>query len=311
MDIVCYYIAGLGCSGSKTEKPFIINIIKKELKIDDKNIHFECHKDSSAIKNIGKQLTCQKPLRESNFVNNLTDRIITDLQNNNKVFLLGHSFGGMIVNRTTEQLQKKIIDDTLFSNLSVATFGSIYFAKKKNITKINIFNYVSISDVATICNGLEKKNINELPYILKHARNDNICCKVQEEDTSTPIIQICLYRNNEPICKKNTDISDWDEHTSYSDFMSVLLQNRDLYVFNIPMIYTKHNNTFFILDQEISKPSPSTMNASRRSPSTMNTSHRSPSASKNIFNILSWTKSKTRSNIRAGKKSITKKRYRF
>jgi hypothetical protein len=103
--------------------------------------------------------------------------------------------------------------------------------------------------------------------------------------------------------------------------MSVLLQNRDVYVFNIPMIYTKHNNTNFILFHSISNNSPSTMNASRRSPSTMNVSRRSPStmnvsrrspsASKSIFNILSWTKSKTRSNIRAGKKSITKKRYRF
>ena len=103
-DIICYYVAGLGSKNNVEEAKTIQSVF-----LNFKSIHlkYKTHKDSSGFQNILNQLANNLPLQNSNFVYNLAYEIIKDLKfnPNKKVFVLGHSFGGMIVNRTAEIIQ--------------------------------------------------------------------------------------------------------------------------------------------------------------------------------------------------------------
>lgn len=333
-NIICYYVAGLGSEKNEGEEKYITENIFKTT--NQSKINYKTHKDTSAIKNIFKKILHISPLHNSNFVYNLAYDIIVDLQRDNIVFVLGHSFGGMIVNKTAEIIQtifdnkpidrsnliKKINDKintndnesdntnlyyllhllnhpdldkskSLLEKLQIATFGSIYFAKRYEIDKLKIYNYISSSDPANACNGLTKKKI--LPIILKNTYNDLIYSDIQEKekDKDPYIIQICLhkisYKDNTELClinKKNeicdrNRITNWEEHVSYVPFMKALLENKDLNVYNIP---NPNIPTKFILEnKKISN-------------------HSNITDKDNVFSFFS------RKTPKGGKKRITKKR---
>jgi len=102
-------------------------------------------------------------------------QIMQQICSEKKVFLFGHSFGGLIVNRICEEIAKclkeegyfekkygtysgitldKIFDNFMFC-LIAASFGSIYIPKKENLGLINLINYMYINDVAIRCNFQE------------------------------------------------------------------------------------------------------------------------------------------------------------
>lgn len=125
----------------------------------------------------------------------LIEHLIADKQ----VFLFGHSFGGLVVNRICQEMHKCCVDteyhkqfkdkdgnqyikDAAISllmgklnarhqlkNLIAATFGSIYIPERSTHEKINIFNYMLIGDVAIRCNYYEL--IEEVPHHYELDRN--------------------------------------------------------------------------------------------------------------------------------------------
>jgi len=108
--------------------------------------------------------------------------IIQDIITNKQVFLFGHSFGGLIVNRLCQEIHKCVTDTDYYKtfikrdgslyftefdigklrenlkNLIVAAFGSIFIPERTTNASINLFNYMLISDVAIRCNYFELKD---------------------------------------------------------------------------------------------------------------------------------------------------------
>jgi hypothetical protein len=311
-DIICYYVGGFGSENNKDDEKYVIDGILDNIKIDRSQIKYKTHTNRSALLNISKQLVNISPLRSSNFVYNLAYEIIEDLQLNKRVFVFGHSFGGMIVNRTAETIQtifdnkpidrsnlkKKIndkinkndngsdnnnlkkllslleaepdpdLDKILLEKLQIATFGSIYFAKRYEIDKLKIYNYISSSDPANACNGLKKQK--KLPFMLKHDLYGGlIYADIQEKEKIPYIIQICLYNvlltDNTKLCliNKKNEVCDrnrlinWKEHIYYNHFMHVLLVNRDVNIYKTPLD-EKNENSYFFLEKKTDSVKPVT-----------------------------------------------------
>lgn len=294
-DIICYYVGGLFTKEIINEKKYIINTIQNALDIPTTNIKYKTHSSIFAIQQISNQLINRTPLSSDNtFIHKIVYDILIDLENKqiNKVFVLGHSYGGMIVNRAAEIIHamcygnnntdnidnidmdnlpnkltnKKKTNINILKKLSISTFGSIYFANDLNVKNLNIFNYISSSDQANHCNQLFKKPY--LPFTLKIPYIGINCCDIQEKEKDPFIIQICLYKmdlnDNKPLCYKNkknrihkkNKVTNWDEHTHYTFFMSILLKNYDMNVYNLS---SKNKNTFFKLEYKEKKTKPKTI----------------------------------------------------
>lgn len=76
------------------------------------------------------------------------------------VYVAGHSYGGLILNRLCEELQKIADTDPEFKNILKSHFkalavNSIYVTNARNITDIDLINYMNIGDVAIRLNRFE------------------------------------------------------------------------------------------------------------------------------------------------------------
>ncbi len=96
-----YFIYGMGCTENENETK----------QIDNKGsfIKYMCdYKNSIPIKTILKTLCYLKP-SNNKFTKNLTNTIQSNLMNDNhKVLLFGHSYGGALVNLITKELNENI-----------------------------------------------------------------------------------------------------------------------------------------------------------------------------------------------------------
>jgi hypothetical protein len=100
-------------------------------------------------------------------------KIIQQLCDGKEVYIFGHSFGGLVVNRICEEIQLCITDQKYamvyygltqleinrlkkkYKKFQAATFGSIYIPKKQKIVNINIINYMLIGDLSIRTNYYE------------------------------------------------------------------------------------------------------------------------------------------------------------
>ena len=108
-------------------------------------------------------------MRKSREINHETEsfvkKVLRRLNKNKKgqnynVFIFGHSYGGMIVNRLCEELQKLADKDEqlkaiMMKHLHVLTLNSIFITHKNNVKDINIVNMMNFGDVAIRLNRLE------------------------------------------------------------------------------------------------------------------------------------------------------------
>lgn len=239
-DTVWYVVNGFGCFDSNG--PEQQNFISKNANISYDNIKYRCPKTSSAFKCIVKTYLGQIPLKNSKFVINLTEEIFSDLLLKTgddfiykNVVVFGHSYGGAIVNSIAEAFNKMIGGsdenlDEIFKRLSMATFGSIYIPNDSSIDKINILNYISISDVAIKCNQIVPIRFIDMHIFCVMGK---IICKLPEEDKTTKTKQLCLYKDDFPLCvnrrqelsgpkSKNASIFDWREHNYYYLILAIL-----------------------------------------------------------------------------------------
>jgi hypothetical protein len=193
----------------------------------------------------------------------------------NKVFLFGHSFGGLIVNRICEEITKLLKDKTymeekfekkklekygtqyttinyknLFFNfqesLIAASFGSIYIPTRESLGLINLFNYMTIEDIAIRCNfdeiyGWEnykrklfgsKKVIPDnkdldRKYICK---NNDILFKYNTPDIRDKVVFLNKYQENKPTSIESISCDfnmkkQWMHHEEYNELIKLLLDN--------------------------------------------------------------------------------------
>jgi hypothetical protein len=314
-DIICYFVEGLGCSSNSSNITSEIDWIQQwNYNIPRENIKYKCHKYSSGLKCILSTFFNNLPLAESRFVYSLAQEILSDLKNTkyNKIFVYAHSFGGAIINRVAQIINLNIdedIDISYLDKLQIATFGSIFIPPKNTISDINILNYISISDVAIKCNHITPFIFDDLPISLIY--NDNIVCKLQPPTTiSNSIVQICLYKDNIPLCTGRISILKWSEHTSYSLLIGVFLKQQITNAYDFSKIksfspYLTYPRGFNFNSSKSSKSSKSSESSnSSKSSKSSNTSKSSKSSkSSNTSNSSKSSKSSNTSNTSKSSKS--------
>jgi hypothetical protein len=177
-----YFVFGLGCDELQLDEEK--KIFSRNTRIDKSNIILLCHKNSSAIKSIGKTYFNLCPLYDSNFINKFKDSIINNVKDYDKILVYGHSFGGAIVNRVAEELNKEK-DKSFYDKIYMAAFGSIYIPQAMSKQEgINIINYLARGDVVRKCGNDYAKIIDNWEIdnfkIIKKIKvvNETIRCNV-------------------------------------------------------------------------------------------------------------------------------------
>jgi hypothetical protein len=154
-----YFVFGLGCDQLQLDEEK--NFFSINTRIHKSNIILLCHKNSSAIKSIGKTYFNLCPLYDSNFINKFKESIINNVKDYDKILVYGHSFGGAIVNRVAEELNKQK-DKSLYDKIYMAAFGSIYIPDEMSKQEgINIINYIARGDVVRKCGNEYAKIIDD------------------------------------------------------------------------------------------------------------------------------------------------------
>lgn len=166
-----------------------------------------------------------------------------------EVIVFGYSWGGAIVNRLAVMMQKNRYD---FSNVYLACFGSVYVAPTHKISRINLINYMSTSDLAIKANWLgsrftRRKNRSFFKVIPRFSsftklllwKSIKICAF---EETIDNLKWICMYKvePNEPLCIENGkdrrvsygNITDHDYNTLMICILKYNLNT--MYSFSVP-----------------------------------------------------------------------------
>ena len=203
-----YIVLGLGCTSTKKKdidswiKAVQMNVPGD---IPIKNIHYVCHKMSSAINAInkvcvGKEIQIPLPLKlnKNTFLAKLLQEMIDLLQDGNEIYAYGISFGGAILNRLAEEMNKVQIESKMMNRLHIATFGSIYISLQENVKKINIMNYIALGDVAIKCNRLVVPSVwNPITPLVKIMNRKFI--EVKNDDNIYNFIYLEYYNDPDPL----------------------------------------------------------------------------------------------------------------
>jgi hypothetical protein len=242
-DLVIYLIYGYRCKN--LDKIIIINNLYQSLHNFDiiipvENIKFRCPNTFPAVKDIVQTYVGYCPRPNTTFVGNLMKEVVDDIRKTEvkKVMVSGFSYGGSIANKLAERMNKELTEKHLskdqLTKLQIATFGSIYFAPMKNIGPINIFNYISISDVAFVCNHYGEKRMKLEQMTKKVNYKGDMILRLQGEPPTTDnVIQLCLYKDSRPLCRDSSpSILNWDEHVYYELFCRYLLMEGTNNIFN-------------------------------------------------------------------------------
>ena len=189
-DTVVYFVGGLGCSENYTSKNYdeekkILNVeYQKDIYLNQLNLdstkseivrsqfNYICRKYFTALSSIIKTTMRIKPItrhhlkfRSGNnrFIIDFVNKIVQDSQNYENILLYGHSYGGALLNRLSEKLNKLVNEENKsnFSKIKIATFDSIYVANFDRINKINIKNYMAVNEVSLISNKLKSFKFSE------------------------------------------------------------------------------------------------------------------------------------------------------
>jgi hypothetical protein len=168
-------------------------------------------------------------------------QIIEDVKNDKygNIFVLGVSAGGAFVNCIAERLNeaaKKIPE--IQTKVQIATFGSIWLWRcPKEKQHVQLYNYVSRTDVSQLCSGRTCRKSKPLNTLFKITNPicDFTLPKTDIENDKN-VIPICLYQEKddnkyERICNNIMAFS-WNEHNSYFKLIITLLYNKRLDIYD-------------------------------------------------------------------------------
>lgn len=209
------YVFGIGCGFQSNDD--ITKIRDKDLAhyrkiFNNNNIELEIFYNNSLIKmfcDAGSMICIKKePNNNADIVTKVYDFVSNKVDNYKNINVFGHSYGGSIVSRLAEKLNKddnKLNDKhkTILDKIEMYTFGSIYIPK----AEINRLSHFLFSvDVALKINDLKPTN--------KPQRKDIIWLKKEVNDTN---------QNSRLIDKIiGTDV-EWRNHNSYMFLITILI----------------------------------------------------------------------------------------
>ena len=160
-------------------------------------------------------------------VSTLYQKIVDDLSNGKKVYLYGHSFGGLIVNRICEVLMKEAKRDGTsinLNNLYVSTFGSIYISEL--LDGINIKQYMIINDVALKQNQLVEPDYVSTSRSTSRSKTTSKSRSKKTRSKSRSKKTRSKFEMNGGLDKEKLE---WTEKTFNSDVIKCLKGQDDLY----------------------------------------------------------------------------------
>lgn len=143
------------------------------------------------------------------------------------VYVFGHSYGGLVLNRLCEELQKIADTDPEFKELLKSHFkalsvNSIYVTNASNIRDVNLINYMNREDVAIRLNRFEFGFGWHIPTKLE-IQNSDINTNMDIKYIHNKEQKLVWYENNnyEPV-PDNKPFSliigtsdEWKRHNSY------------------------------------------------------------------------------------------------
>ena len=198
------------------------------------------------ISNVSVTLLWKKPSKAKKYIEDLYDIVTHALKDNYYVLLTGHSYGGSVVSRICELLNR----DTQFRtfekipNISAATFGSIYIPEKSRVSRVELMHYIISGDIVAKCNKLTcKKSAKSSKYTIDHTMNNKISnipeyieiidiakdkkgtsnlLKILPDMIKSKILNIPLKTERLTFKKR------WEKHNQYSPIMDIYIQSKIL-----------------------------------------------------------------------------------
>ena len=223
---IYFYFDGTGCSNSGTKTSKIMSmaslgwmskrnlVYDKSKLLDNKHTYGAVFCRGNIIQQIGTSvstvieggISCESsPLKLSPFIRYIKKLIATLINNNNKVFLYGHSYGGTLVTKIMQGIK---IDDKNVDKLYGRTFGAPFVRPVKNL-----LHFVYEGDEII---SQHKKCVNDsvvIPFDLKNYK------KVNDKYIEPKKIPHLWYWT--------TDLG-WEYHLAYSGpFMQYVINNID------------------------------------------------------------------------------------
>ena len=201
------FVLGMGCK-EKDEKNLekaimtwcMVNSIQSI-----KHVDVYC-KDSlwDAFKAFFKGDCYSKPAKTNVFVKKITKKVTKMLDEGKKVIFIGHSFGGSVLGLVAETLNSH----KNIQNLQIATFGSIFISKKKDVKNVKIKQYMLLNDPSLKCSKIAPP--------IGATRGDSY------HDPDTNIIWI----KPEPEVKRT-----WSINVSYDNLIHKIMQKQNVDIF--------------------------------------------------------------------------------
>lgn len=215
---IYFYFDGTGCSNSGNKTlGWMSNrnlIYDKSKLLDNKHTYGAVFCRGNIIQQIGTsvstviegEISCKSsPLKLSPFISYIKKLIATLINNDNKVFLYGHSYGGTLVTKIMQGIK---IDDKNVDKLYGRTFGAPFVRPVKNL-----LHFVYKGDEII---SQHKKCVNDsvvIPFDLKNYK------KVDKKYIQPKKIPHLWYWT--------TDLG-WEYHLAYSGpFMQYVINNID------------------------------------------------------------------------------------
>ena len=211
---VLFYLYGLGkCDSSDIDTDYNLKFNYKDKhalffqNIEKyhktyKHIYVKCDpKQTRIVKDIFK--SCRNTLNVNNiFLQQMYNQINDLLNNENEVYIIGHSYGGSIASRLA-----MLLNNHKYANkLHIATTGSIYLIGKKEVNNIDFNQYMMPNDFALKCTNIKfDKNLNNFD------ETNNV--------TWIPVPTDVTYNL--------TELNSWTIHKSYESFTNKLIENKN------------------------------------------------------------------------------------
>jgi pimeloyl-ACP methyl ester carboxylesterase len=105
------------------------------------------------------------------FPRSILERVKTLLNSNDRLILIGHSYGGYVASRIAESLSATM-DMVYLKRLHVVTFGSVYVPSLARVTGINILHYMLRNDISLRINKLKPPgDIHDEPFVMETSRS--------------------------------------------------------------------------------------------------------------------------------------------
>jgi hypothetical protein len=182
-------VYGLGCnrfeSGVKQRRVYLNRIRNKDV-IDTVDVMCNTTDSNSMTYDIWRRLKNQE-LEPTPFVEHVMTDVMAALSRQERVLLLGHSYGGSVVSRVGMFLNE-LCD---VSDLRIGTFGSIFVPPIETTRSLDIRHYMYTNDIAAVCHKRSKsyENITFLDPrykrnpVFSHMDYDHLIARVSRHGT--------------------------------------------------------------------------------------------------------------------------------